>query len=146
MDIGFDPVWSPGKTRPEPGITGSHALVDTGAAISCLDNLLAAELSLPVIDEKPVSGADGKFKTNIYLAQVRIPGMGFGLDSGGHRPPLQWESESECEWEWKWKFKLYWALALAALAGGGPPGDGLAQSVQQPFEPGLAILDPGQAI
>ena len=79
MDIGFDPVWSPGKTQPEPGITGSHGLVDTGAAISCLDNLLAAELSLPVIDERPVSGADGKFKTNIYLAQVHIPGMGITL-------------------------------------------------------------------
>ena len=35
---------------------------------------------------------------------------------------------------------LYWALALAAFAGGGPPGDGLAQSFQQPFEPGLAVL------
>ena len=44
------------------------------------------------------------------------------------------------------EFKLYRALALAALAGGGPPGDRLAQSFQQPFELGLAMLHPGQTI
>ena len=45
-----------------------------------------------------------------------------------------------------WTVKLYWAVALAALAGGGPAGDCLAQSFQQPFELGLAMLHPPQAI
>ena len=44
------------------------------------------------------------------------------------------------------KSKLYRALALAVLAGGGPSGDRLAQSFQQPFELGLAMLHPGQTI
>lgn len=54
------------------------ALVDTGASESCIDNKLAEELGLPVIDEMNMSGVGGMQKHNVYLASVNIPGLEFG--------------------------------------------------------------------
>jgi hypothetical protein len=61
VDVGFDPNFDPNssKTPPVSQLQGSHALVDTGATISCIDSAVAAALSLPVIDRQKISGAGG---------------------------------------------------------------------------------------
>ena len=77
VDIGFDPQFDPADTAaPIPGITDIHALVDTGAGESCIDNLLAANLNLPIVDRRPVSGIHGPGMANMYLAQIHIPALG----------------------------------------------------------------------
>ena len=48
VDIGFDANHKNGI--PVPGIKGVVALVDTGATESCIDNLLAVQLGLPLVD------------------------------------------------------------------------------------------------
>lgn len=77
VDIGFDPHWQASTTAPVPGITGLLALVDTGATESCIDNLLAAQLNLPLVDRRSVSGVHGAGEVNVYLAQVRIPTLNY---------------------------------------------------------------------
>lgn len=77
VDIGFDPSFKPGAGLPipVPGITGVAALVDTGASESCIDNLLAATLNLPIVDRRQIAGVGGAHEVNVYLAQVRVPGL-----------------------------------------------------------------------
>ena len=78
VDIGFDPVWRLGDGRPPaPGIAGIIALVDTGATESCIDNLMAANLGLPIVDRKPIAGISGVTTANVYMAQVHVPAMSF---------------------------------------------------------------------
>lgn len=76
VSIGFDPSWVAGSaTDPVPAITDVEALVDTGAAQSCIDNLLATVLQLPAVDRREIAGIAGKYKTNIYLAQIAVPAL-----------------------------------------------------------------------
>lgn len=77
VDIGFDSHWQPSDVLPAAGITGLYALVDTGATESCIDNLLAAQLNLPVVDRRSVSGVHGRGEVYVYLAQVRIPTLNY---------------------------------------------------------------------
>lgn len=79
VNIGFDSLWVPGNTHPIPGITNVNALVDTGAGESCIDDLLATQLNLPIIDQKPMSGIGGAQMANIYLAQIHIPALNFNI-------------------------------------------------------------------
>ena len=69
-----------------------HALVDTGATLSCIDEDLASTLKLPVIDEMTIGGASGARKHDVYAARVTIPSLeveqhgafaGVGLAAGG---------------------------------------------------------------
>lgn len=53
------------------------ALVDTGASISCIDEVLARELDLPVVDRKRLSGAGGAMEVDFYLAHIVVPGLDF---------------------------------------------------------------------
>ena len=58
VDVGFDPDYSPDSGKPPiAGMKGIHALVDTGATESCIDNQLAQSLNLPVVDRRPIAGA-----------------------------------------------------------------------------------------
>jgi len=77
VDIGFDPVhdWKTATSLPLPGLQGLHALVDTGATESCIDNQLAAQLDLPIIDRREICGVHGKHEANVHLAQVHIPSL-----------------------------------------------------------------------
>ena len=54
------------------------ALVDTGAADSCIDDALAVNLQLPVVDEVTVGGVGGAHQAQVYLAQIYIPDLGIG--------------------------------------------------------------------
>jgi predicted aspartyl protease len=53
-----------------------EALVDTGAGDSCIDEDLANELQLPLIDRMTCSGVGGEHELNVYLGHIRIPSLG----------------------------------------------------------------------
>ncbi len=87
VNIGFDPNFDPktAKAPPVPSVTGIRALVDTGASESCIDALLAAQLNLPIVDQRPVSGVGGQHMVNMHMAQVFAPSLNFwvyGLFAG----------------------------------------------------------------
>ena len=78
VDVGFDPNWQPTyKKAPKPGLAQIDALVDTGAEESCIDNLLAAQLNLPIIDRRPVSGVTAEDEVNVHLGQICVPTLKF---------------------------------------------------------------------
>jgi hypothetical protein len=80
VDIGFDPNFQPNPGAvPAPGVRGLPALVDTGASESCIDNLLATALKLPIVDRRFISGSAGSHQVNVYLAQVHIPSLAFTI-------------------------------------------------------------------
>jgi predicted aspartyl protease len=78
VDIGFDQAWRPDVTT-NPNLTGTglQALVDTGATESCIDQMLAAALGLPVVDRRQVAGSSGQHEVNMYLAQIHVPALHF---------------------------------------------------------------------
>ena len=78
VDIGFDSNYKLGQI-PVPGIKSVEALVDTGAGESCIDSLLAAQLNLPIVDRRLVSGVHGSQQVNMHLAQIHIPTPQFTL-------------------------------------------------------------------
>jgi hypothetical protein len=81
VNIGFDPnfrVVVPMQI-PISGITGVRALVDTGAAESCIDSLLASQLNLPIVDRRPIAGVHGSQEANMHLAQVYVPSLNFTI-------------------------------------------------------------------
>lgn len=71
------------------------ALIDTGASHSCIDERLAQELRLPVIDEREVGGVAGRRIHNIFLAHVIVPELGtqskgsfIGVDLSVNQPVI----------------------------------------------------------
>ena len=51
--------------------------MDTGAAASCIDSILANTLKLPVVDQQDVAGSHGKGEVNMHLAQIHVPDVDF---------------------------------------------------------------------
>jgi predicted aspartyl protease len=88
VDIGFDANFKANQVpAPIAGIKGVDALVDTGAAESCIDSLLASQLNLPIVDRRPIAGALGQGEANMHLAQVHIPSLKrtiYGVFAGVH--------------------------------------------------------------
>ena len=79
-DIGFDSTWRigwPGK--PVAGAEQVNALIDTGASISCIDNILAGQLGLPVVDRQKLAGIGGSYDADMYAAQIHIHELGFTI-------------------------------------------------------------------
>jgi predicted aspartyl protease len=73
VNIGFDSNWIPNDGKiPNPGANKIEALVDTGATISCIDDQLAQDLKLPVIDKRSMGGVGGEHVATIYLAQIFV--------------------------------------------------------------------------
>lgn len=80
VNVGFDGKWTPHSQEvPLPAVSNIAALVDTGASASCIDNILASQLNLPIVDRSHIAGAGGKHMTNIYLAQVHVPSLNFTI-------------------------------------------------------------------
>jgi hypothetical protein len=84
VDIGFDPTLFgqalppiPGSSIPPSAVPAVSvpALLDTGAHESCIDEVLAQQLNLPLIDRQPISGVGGQTVVNVYLAHISIPGL-----------------------------------------------------------------------
>jgi hypothetical protein len=81
VNIGFDPTFAtvPPRRIPIPGMTGIRALIDTGAAESCIDSMLASQINLPIVDRRTVAGVHGSLEVNMHLAQVHFPSLNFTL-------------------------------------------------------------------
>lgn len=56
-----------------PNIQNVPALIDTGATMSCIDDLLAQQLGLPLINQVQSAGVHGSGLLNVYLAYILIP-------------------------------------------------------------------------
>jgi len=52
------------------------ALVDTGAGESCIDDVLARKLRLPVTDRRKIAGASGPSWHDVYMGEIYIPATG----------------------------------------------------------------------
>lgn len=95
VEIGFDSRFRPDKVgRPDLPQDALPALVDTGAASSCIDSALAAHLRLPIVNREHMSGAHGSGELNMHLAQIWVPSLrqttwgsfaGVHLLAGGQR-------------------------------------------------------------
>ncbi|MCY4261740.1 MAG: retroviral-like aspartic protease family protein [Candidatus Dadabacteria bacterium] len=76
--IGFDrDYFLSDSTNPDLPEDIWPALVDTGAAESCIDSALADILNLPVVDRRNVSGVHRSAEVNIHLAQIYAPSLQF---------------------------------------------------------------------
>lgn len=87
VEIGYDANFRPGDdTRPDLSLAQFEALIDTGAAATCVDEELATWLRLPELGQEEVAAALGSGKTTIYAAQIyaheleytftgRVPGV-----------------------------------------------------------------------
>ena len=76
VDIGFDPaLFSGGRLDPtlKTGAPSIPALIDTGAGESCIDDGLARQLGLPLVDRAKLSGAGGAHELNVYLGHIHSP-------------------------------------------------------------------------
>lgn len=88
---GSQGVSTPAVVTP-PKLKIVEALIDTGASECCIDEALAKELGLPMIDQANGSGIGGTESFNVYLGHIRIVGlnavqfgrfMGVKLTDGG---------------------------------------------------------------
>jgi predicted aspartyl protease len=86
VDIGFDqailaqvaagaPV-QPSAAGALPNTQQVLALIDTGATQSCIDEALAQQLQLPLINRQTAAGVGGSHILNVYLAYIVIPLLG----------------------------------------------------------------------
>ncbi len=72
--IGFSPPL-PGTPLNSPELT-VPALIDTGAGECCIDDGVAQQLGLPVVDRAHASGVGGSQEFNVYLGYLTIPAIG----------------------------------------------------------------------
>jgi predicted aspartyl protease len=81
VNIGFDKEWNAENTSsaPHAGINFVDALVDTGAGESCIDDLLASQLNLPIIDKRFIAGSAGQHEAKIYLAQIHVHSLSYTI-------------------------------------------------------------------
>jgi hypothetical protein len=88
VEIAFNPdMFDPDPAKVQQAIASTHAqkpsqqlveaLIDTGAYDSAIDEELAKQLQLPLIDQQDGSGIGGKEKFNVYLGYIRIATLGF---------------------------------------------------------------------
>jgi predicted aspartyl protease len=77
MPIEIGQATSAHVTAPQPpALQSALALVDTGATHSCVEEQLAQNLNLPIINQQQVTGVAGPQTHNIYLAQLSISSLG----------------------------------------------------------------------
>jgi len=79
VSIGLDAAWTKTQNRaPKYDKTDLKALVDTGAEDCCIDSALAAEIRLPLINQRPVGGV-GAIIADVFNAQVHIPELRYTI-------------------------------------------------------------------
>jgi len=68
-----DQLLQQGQPLPQP--VSGHALIDTGASITCIDNSAAQNLGLPAIDVvQMMSASHDSIEQNVYPIQMQIVG------------------------------------------------------------------------
>ena len=73
VDVGLRPLGPPGGP-PDLARKRVHALIDTGAGGDCIDDELARDLRLPVLEEgQTISGVGGRHEAVMYMARVYVP-------------------------------------------------------------------------
>lgn len=87
IEIGFNPdLFHSDPARVQQATAAIHAqpsqqlvqaLIDTGATESAIDEQLARELNLPLIDHIHGSGIGGTEQFDVYLGYVRIAALGY---------------------------------------------------------------------
>jgi len=88
VEIGFDPgLFHADPVKVQAAMAAVHApspvrqlvgaLIDTGARESCIDEELAKQLQLPLIDRVDGSGIGGTEKFDVYLGHIRIAALNF---------------------------------------------------------------------
>jgi predicted aspartyl protease len=86
--------------EPFPGQPGTAtpqqipALIDTGANFSALDDALAQQLQLPIIDQATVRTPAGLYTANVYLGQIRLPQI-FGVVETGRFTGIQLQASGQ---------------------------------------------------
>lgn len=100
VDVGYDEKFdyatqaNVGVNVPDSAAKNLLALVDTGATESCIDETLAENLNLTVVDRIDIAGVGGPYKANLYLAHIDVPAIaltdwgrfaGVKLTEGGQR-------------------------------------------------------------
>jgi hypothetical protein len=76
MPVSVKQVISAGEEPLHPPLERNVlALIDTGASNCCVDESLAAELGLSIIDRQVIGGVAGQQEHNIYLAELVIPNL-----------------------------------------------------------------------
>ena len=65
------------RKRPLEKVT--HALIDTGAEESCIDERLARELRMPVVDTIAIFWAGESREHNVYAANIVVHGLKLGV-------------------------------------------------------------------
>jgi predicted aspartyl protease len=83
VDIGFDPTilaqvaaGHPVQPLPPSGVVHVNrvsALIDTGATQNCIDEALAQQLQLPLVNQQNTAGVGGIHVLNVYLAYISLP-------------------------------------------------------------------------
>jgi predicted aspartyl protease len=69
-----------GKTLPEP-ISGV-ALIDTGATSTCIDDVAAKQLQLPVVNVVNVASAShASTQQNVYPIQIEVVGLPISIEA-----------------------------------------------------------------
>lgn len=69
-----------GKTI-QPAVSGA-AMIDTGAAMTCIDNDAAKKLQLPIIDViKMASASHASHPANVYPIKLTIAGLPIGINA-----------------------------------------------------------------
>jgi hypothetical protein len=86
VDIGFDQAilaqvaaGAPVQPPPAGSIPNTLqvlALIDTGAGQSCIDEALAQQLQLPLINKQTAAGVGGIHTLNVYLGYIAVPLLG----------------------------------------------------------------------
>ena len=95
-EVGYDHSFRPDSgLRPEIPIELYEALVDTGAAVTCIDVGLAGALNLPIVSQAGrASGVFGIGETVTYSVTIHLPELnatfsghvlGARLEEGGQR-------------------------------------------------------------
>lgn len=68
-----------GKEVPTP--SSGLAIIDTGAAVTCIDDGVARQLGLPVINVVTISSAShAATQQNVYPAQIEVIGLPLAID------------------------------------------------------------------
>ena len=88
VEIGFNPgLFHPDPAKVQEAVVAAtasppsprlvEALIDAGARESAIDEELAKELQLPLIDHQDGSGIGGTERFDVYLGHIRIAALGY---------------------------------------------------------------------
>jgi len=64
---------SPAPPSSPSGIVAASALIDTGASITSVTSILAAQVGLPLIGKRNLQTAGGTISANVYVADIAVP-------------------------------------------------------------------------